>query len=39
VSFGLGRAVVGHNRLTAYADGRSQMYGSIDRPDFSHVEG
>ena len=39
VSFGLGHAVVGHNRLTAYADGNSQMYGSTDRPDFSHVEG
>jgi hypothetical protein len=39
VSFGLGHAVVGHNRLTAYADGRSQMYGPTDRPDFSHVEG
>jgi hypothetical protein len=39
VSFGLGHAVVGHNRLTAYAGGTSQMYGSTDRPDFSHVEG
>ena len=39
VSFGLGHAVVGHNRLTAYADGRSAMYGSTERPDFSHVEG
>ena len=39
VSFGLGHAVVGHNRLTAYAGGSSQMYGSVDRPDFSHVEG
>ncbi len=39
VSFGLGHAVVGHNRLTAYASGRSQMYGATDRPDFSHVEG
>jgi len=39
VSFGLGHAVVGHNRLTAYADGRSQMYGSTERPEFSHVEG
>ena len=39
VSYGLGHAVVGHNRLTAYADGRSQMYGSTERPDFSHVEG
>jgi len=39
VSFGLGHAVVGHNRLTAYANGRSAMYGSTDRADFSHVEG
>ncbi len=39
VSFGLGHAVVGHNRLTAYADGRSLMYGKTDRADFSHVEG
>ena len=39
VSFGLGHAVVGHNRLTAYTGGDSQMYGSVDRPDFSHVEG
>jgi hypothetical protein len=39
VSFGLGHAVVGQNRLTAYHDGRSQMYGGTDRADFSHVEG
>ncbi len=39
VSFGLGHAVVGHNRLTAYYDGTSRMYGPTDRPDFSHVEG
>lgn len=39
VSFGLGHAVVGHNRLTAYFDGSSLMYGPTDRPDFSHVEG
>ncbi len=39
LSFGLGQAVVGHNRLTAYADGRSSMYGKTNRPDFSHVEG
>jgi len=39
VSFGLGHAVMGHNRLTAYADGTSRMYGSTDRPDFSHIEG
>jgi len=39
VSFGLGHAVVGHNRLIAYANGRSRMYGKTDQPDFSHVEG
>jgi hypothetical protein len=39
VSFGLGHAVVGHNRLTSYCDGRSAMYGSTERADFSHVEG
>ncbi len=39
VGFGLGHAVVGHNRLTAYTSGRSQMYGATDRPDFSHIEG
>jgi hypothetical protein len=38
VSFGLGHAVVGHNRLTAYDGGRSEMYGPTDRADFSHVE-
>ncbi len=39
VAFGLGHAVVGHNRLVAYASGSSGMYGATDRPDFSHVEG
>jgi len=39
VSFGLGHAVVGHNRLTAYADGTSRMYGKTDQPGFSHIEG
>jgi hypothetical protein len=39
VGFGLGHAVVGHNRLTVYTSGNSQMYGATDRPDFSHIEG
>jgi hypothetical protein len=39
VSFGLGHAVVGHNRLTAYADGTSRMYGNPDQSNFSHIEG
>ena len=32
VSFGLGHAVVGHNRLTAYASGNSQISPSWRRP-------
>ena len=39
VSFGLGHAVVGHNRLITYDSGRSKMYGKADRADFDHVEG
>ncbi len=39
VSFGLGHAVVGHNRLTAYYDGKSRMYGNTNTARFSHVEG
>ena len=39
VSFGLGHAVVGHNRLASCFDGTSRMYGATDRADFSHIEG
>ncbi len=39
VAFGLGHAVVGHNRLVVYDSGRSQMYGATDRDNFSHIEG
>ena len=39
IAYGLGHAVVGHNRLIAYGSGHSQMYGKTDHPDFSHVEG
>jgi hypothetical protein len=39
VNFGLGHAVVGHNRLVVYESGNSVMYGRTDRPDFSHIEG
>jgi len=39
ISYGLSHAVVGHNRIMAYDDGSSQMYGSTSREDFSHVEG
>ena len=39
VSFGLGHAVVSHNRLVVFRDGRSQQFGDVSRPDFSHIEG
>jgi len=39
VSWGLGHAVVAQNRRTVYADGRAQMYGKTDRPDFRGLEG
>ena len=39
IGFGLGHAVVGHNRLIVYDSGSSQMYGRTDQADFSHVEG
>jgi hypothetical protein len=39
IGFGLGSAVVGHNRLTVYDSGQSQLYGPTERPDFSHIEG
>ena len=39
ISFGLGHAVVGHNRLQADLRGKSQMYGNTNKPEFSHIEG
>jgi hypothetical protein len=39
ISFGLGHAVVGHNRLVVDAEGYSRMYGHTDDPSFSHLEG
>ena len=39
ISFGLSKAVTGHNRLQALKDGRSLMYGNTDTPEFSHIEG
>ncbi len=39
ISYGLDHAVAGHNRLQVDMTGRSRMYGSIDHPDFSHMEG
>ena len=39
VCWGLGQAVIGHNRRIAYLDGSAKMYGKTDDPQFSHVEG
>jgi len=38
-SWGLGHAVVGHNRRMCYFNGSAVMYGKTDKPEFSHVEG
>jgi hypothetical protein len=39
ISFGLGHAVVGHNRLRVDFSGKAAMYGKTNTPDFSHMEG
>jgi hypothetical protein len=39
ISYGLGHAVVGQNRLQAGFSGKSRMYGKTNREDFSHIEG
>lgn len=39
VSFALAWAVIGHCRRPVYADGTSEMYGAVNRPDFVGMEG
>ena len=39
ISYGLGHAVVGHNRLQVDFSGKSRMYGNTNRAEFSHIEG
>lgn len=39
ISRGLGYAVVGHNRRVQYTNGKTEMYGATDRPDFIGMEG
>ncbi len=39
VAWGLGHAVVGHNRRAIYADGKGQMYGKANQPSFRGLEG
>jgi hypothetical protein len=39
MSWGLGHAVVGHNRRAVYADGTAKMYGDTSLPTFRGIEG
>jgi hypothetical protein len=39
ISYGLGHAVVGHNRITKNLNGESILYGNPNNENFSHVEG
>ncbi len=39
IGYGLGAAVVGHNRRAVFNDGSSCMYGDTAADTFSHVEG
>jgi hypothetical protein len=39
VSWGLGHAVVAHNRRAVYANGSAAMYGQTDKPGFTHQVG
>ena len=39
IAWGLGHAVVGHNRRLVYADGHAQMLGNANTPEFRQIEG
>jgi hypothetical protein len=39
ISYGLGFAVVGHNRFWSHFDGTSTRRGNLNSKDFSHIEG
>jgi len=39
IGYGLGHAVVGHNRRISYYSGETRMYGQTNDPEFSHIEG
>ena len=39
VSWGLGHAVVAHNRRAVYDNGSAAMYGKTDKPEFRGIEG
>jgi len=39
IGYGMGHAVVGHNRRISYYNEETRMYGKTDDAEFSHVEG
>ncbi|MBN2137486.1 MAG: hypothetical protein JW720_06745 [Sedimentisphaerales bacterium] len=39
VSWGIDQAVVGFNRRFVYTDGRAQMWGQVNTPEFDRIEG
>ena len=39
MAFGLGQAVIGHNRRWVDVGGQATTYGNTNSPDFSHIEG
>ncbi len=39
ISYGLGHAIAGNNRIQVDFSGSAQMHGNINRPEFSHLEG
>ena len=39
VTWGLGHAVVAHNRRAVYANGSAAMYGQTNKPEFRGIEG
>ncbi len=39
VGWGLGHALVAHNRRAVYADGSAKMYGGTNTPSFTGIEG
>lgn len=39
IGYGLGHAVISHNRRSVFDNGESRMYGKTNDPAFSHIEG
>ena len=39
IGFGFGQATIGYNRRICYYTGETRMYGGVNTPEFSHIEG